>query len=298
MKIGNLREAIKEIRSGKSVFLGGSTANSPFAAAHEIIRQRKRNLTLIKTVGGVLLDQLIGAGCAKRVITSWIGNYAGPSPGYAFRRAVEEGIPFRVEVEEYSALGLALSYFAGALQLPFIPIKSWHDSDSFHGTSFLKGKKGSKTKCPFTNKDIPVVSPIHPDIGIIQAQRATEDGDVQVWGATFDLKYGLLASKKIIVCAEEIVEKEEIRKNPDRTILPSFMVDFIVEESFGSHPAEIMGYYDRDMEFYNYYSQLKTLEEFRRFVDEWIYGVESRRDYLKKLGKKRLEKLRKSWKKL
>lgn len=287
-KIMSAKEAIKKfVSDGILVCFGGFTHAIPFALGHEIIRQRKRNLTVSKETPDLIVDQLIAAGCVKKVIFSWAGN---PGVGllHAFRRAVEKGIPHPIEIEEYTHFTLGARYFAGAAGIPFVPI-----IPSVLGSDLPKYNKNLKTiKCPFTGKLLCAIPALNPDVAIIHAQRADKEGNVQMWGIIGSNKEIAMASKKVIVSVEEIVDSEVIRRDPNRTIIPAFKVDAIIEEPWGAHPSYTQGYYDRDNEFYLEYDKLtRTVEGMEKFLNEWVYSVENRKEYLKKLGVERILKL-------
>jgi glutaconate CoA-transferase subunit A len=289
-KVMTLDEAIKKfVDDGITIYFGGFGQHTPFAAVHEIIRQRKKNLTITRAAGGVIFDQLIGAGCVKKIITSHVWNFVGPTPAYAFRRAVEKGQP-NIQIEEDSLLSLNMRYLAGSLGLPFMPIKSVMGT-----TIFERGKeKQYRTmNCPFTGEQLCLLRAINPNLGVLQVQRVDRDGNAQVWSVRGDSKQGINACERVVICAEEIVDTEVIRADPDRTIIPGFRVDAVVEEPWGCHPDYMQGCYDRDLEYYHMYgSETRTQEGFEKFLQEWVYSVNNRKEYLEKLGVKRLMKLR------
>jgi glutaconate CoA-transferase subunit A len=285
-----LAEAIKKfVNDGITIYFGGFGQHTPFAAVHEIIRQRKKNLTITRAAGGIIFDQLIGAGCVKKIITSHVWNFVGPTPAYAFRRAVEKGQP-SIQIEEDSMFSLNMRYLAGSLGLPFMPTKSVMGT-----TIFERGKeKQYRTmNCPFTGEQVCLLRAINPNLGVLQVQRVDKYGNAQVWSVRGDSKQGINACEKVVICAEEIVDTEVIRADPDRTIIPGFRVDAVVEEPWGCHPDYMQGYYDRDLEYYHTYgSETRTQEGFEKFLQEWVYSVNDRKEYLEKLGVKRLMKLR------
>jgi glutaconate CoA-transferase subunit A len=291
-KLMTLEEAIQSlVHDGDTVFLGGFVAGEPYAAAHEIIRQRKRGLTISKAAGLLVVDQLIGAGCVSRVIASYVWNPV-PRSANAFRRAVEAGIPHPIEVEEYSLLTLTLAYFAAALDLPFVATKSLLGSDIARHSTFLGERKLKVIDSPFDGEKVLLVPPLRHDVGIVQVQRADREGNAQAWGPLAATKYGINACSRVIVCAEEIVDSEVIRRDPNRTLIPAFKVDAVVEEPWGSHPDYMPGYYDRDWEFSPfYYRATTTVEGMEQFLQEWVYQVKNRREYLQKLGENRLRQL-------
>jgi len=286
-KIMTMKEAIhKYVNDGETVYAGGFTHLLPFAAGHEIIRQQKRNLTLARATPDLIYDQMIGAGCAKKVIFSWAGN-PGVGSLRCFRRAFEKGIPNNIDIEEYSHFGMSARLYAGASGLPFMILRNYMGSDIPTGNENIK-----TVKSPYGDEILHTVPALNPDVAIIHAQRADEEGNVQIWGVTGVQKEAVFASLKVIVSVEEIVDSDVIRSDPNRTLIPSFKVDAIVEESFGAHPSYTQGYYDRDNEFYVAWDKIsKDEESFRKYLEEWVYGVENREEYVKKLGKDKIEKL-------
>ena len=287
-KLMSAEEAIRKfVDDGDLVFFGGFGHLYPYALAHEVIRQGKRDLVLCKHSPEIIGDQLVGAGCVRKLIVSWFGN-PGVGSAHAFRRAVEKGIPREVELEEYTHFALTAMLRAGAMNIPFIPTRSIIGSDLTKYNEKIK-----LMKCPFTGELLCLLPALKPDVALIHAQRADELGNVQVWGIIGDIKEGAFASKRVIVSVEEIVPREAILRDPNRTVIPSFKVDAIVEEPWGAHPSYAQGYYDRDNEYYmEYYEKTKTVEGFEAFLEEWVYGVSSRREYVAKLGAERLLKLK------
>jgi len=296
-KIMTMEKAIKEfVNDGDVVYLGGFLQHEPYAAIHEIIRQRKKRLTASKCAGMIALDQLVGAGCAEKVITSYSWNPL-PRPAHAFKRSVEEGIPCRIQLEEYSVLSLTLSYFAGALGLPFVATKTLMGSDIAKNTSFLGENKLKIIESPFNGEKVCLIPPLNHDVGIIQVQRVDSEGNAQAWGLLGDSKYGINSCSKVIICAEEIVDTEVIKKDPSRTIIPGFKVNAVVKEPWGAYPSYVSGYYDMDWRYFSFYSKTtETADGFENYLEEWVYSVKDRDEYIKKIGKKNLDELKpESW---
>jgi len=280
------------VNDGDTVYLGGFIQQDPFAAVHEVIRQGKKDLTVSKAAGIIAADLLIGAGCVKKVITSYIWNPI-PRPAHAFIRAVQEGMPRTIEVQEVSILTLTLAYCAGALDLPYVPTRTLLGSDMLEKNPSLGDHKVRVSTSPFTGERVCLVPPLTHDVGIIQVQRADPQGNAQAWGFRGDTKYGMLSSRRIIVCAEEIVPHDVIQKDPERTMIPAFRTDAVVEVPWGAHPLYTMGYYDVDWQFLAYYEQrTRTQSDCAQFLDEWVFGTKSRREYVEKLGDKRMASLR------
>lgn len=283
-----MAEAIARfVPDGASVLVGAQMEQMiPFAAGHEIIRQRKRGLTLIGPISDILIDQMIGAGVAARVLAAWVGNV---SVGLAhnFRRAVEQGIPRPIEVVDYSNFTLALALHAAALGLPFMPTYSTLGSDVLAHNPFLK-----PMVCPITSKRLVAVEALAPDVAIIHAQRADEAGNAHLWGSLGVAVDGLRAAKTVIVTAEEIVSAAEIASDPNRTLVPGFLVSAVVEEPWGAHPSPVLGYYNRDHKFYQqYHEQSRTLEDLQKWLRRWLEDVPDRRAYMERVGEGRRDSL-------
>jgi len=287
MKVTTMREAVgRYVEDGSVLICEGFTHLIPFAAGHEIIRQGKKDLTLCRMTPDLLYDQMIGAGCARKVVFSWAGN-PGVGSLYALRRAVEKSIPHRVEIEEYSHFGMVMRMLAGAANLPFMPLKDYYSTDLPKVNPNIK-----EVKSPYSDEVLYAVPPLNPDVAIIHAQRADCCGNAQVWGVLGVQKEAAFASKRVIVTVEEVVSEEVIRSDPNRTVIPGMIVNAVVEAPFGSHPSYAQGYYDRDNEFYVRWNSICRDEEaFQRYLEEWIYAVEDRAEYVKKLGRETIRRL-------
>lgn len=288
-----MREAIERfVHDGDWVYFGGFLQGEPYAASHEIIRQGKRELTASTAAATIFMDQLIGAGCVRRLITSYCWNPV-PTNAYAFRRAMEQGIPQPIELEEYSLLALSLAYFAGALNLPFVATRTMLGTGFVEHRGFLGEAKCKVIESPFGGGKVCLLGPLRHEVGIVQVQRADRYGNAQTWGLLGPTKYGLNACKRVIICAEEVVEEEVIHRDPSRTILPGFRTCAVVEEPWGGHPSYIQGHYDRDWRFVSQYAQAtKTVEGFQNELREWVLEVKDRKEYLKELGHERLQRLK------
>ena len=273
-------EAIRRfVHDGDVIVIEGFTHLICFAAAHEIIRQRRRDLTLCRLTPDLIYDQLIGAGCARRLIFSWAGN-PGAGPLYALRRAVEQGIPNSIELEEYSHFGMVARLTAGASKLPFYPLRNYMGSDLPRVNPLIK-----TVTCPFTGEVLAAVPALNPDTAIIHAQRADAKGNAQIWGLIGVQKEAAFASRNTIVVAEEIVSESVIRSDPNRTLIPGLIVSAVVHEPFGCHPSFAQGFYDRDNDFYVRWREISHDEAlFNRYLDEWVYGVRDRREYVQRMG--------------
>ncbi len=279
-KLMGMEQAIgRFVHDGDVIVIEGFTHLICFAAAHEIIRQRRRELTLCRLTPDLIYDQLIGAGCARKLVFSWAGN-PGAGPLYALRRAVENGIPNPLELEEYSHYGMVARLTAGAAKLPFYPLRNYMGSDLPRVNPQIR-----KVACPFTGEELAAVPALNPDTAIIHAQRADENGNAQIWGLIGVQKEAAFAARNTIVVAEEIVDESVIRSDPNRTLIPGLIVDAVVREPFGCHPSYAQGYYDRDNDFYIRWREIsKDVAQFNSYLDEWIYGVRDRGEYVERMG--------------
>jgi glutaconate CoA-transferase subunit A len=287
-KIFSMKEAVSRfIEDGDSIAMGlALEAAIPFAVGHEIIRQEKKDLTLIGPISDMLFDQLIGSGCVKKVIAAWVGNVI-MGVGYNMRRAVEVGVPRKIEVEDHTNFTISLALHAGALGIPFIPTKS------LLGTGMMSGEHPFKEmECPYTNERLALVPALKPDVAIIQAQRTDEDGNIHFWGGSGVTKEAALAARKVIVVVEEVVSKKVIRRDPNRTLIPGFLVHAIIPEPWGAHPSPIQGYYNRDHEKYTFYHhESKQREGYLKWLEKWVLGVKDRREYLTLVGEEKMKSL-------
>jgi glutaconate CoA-transferase subunit A len=276
----SMAEAIARFVHDRDVIvIEGFTHLICFAAAHEIIRQRRRELTVCRLTPDLIYDQLIGAGSVRRLIFSWAGN-PGAGSLYAMRRAVEQSIPNSLELEEYSHFGMVARLTAGAAKLPFYPLRDYMGSDLPRVNPNIK-----TVTCPFTGEELAAVPALNPDIAIIHAQRADENGNTQIWGLLGVQKEAAFASRHTIVVAEEIVSESVIRDDPNRTLIPGLIVNAVVREPFGCHPSYAQGFYDRDNEFYVRWREIsEDIAQFNAYLDEWVFGVRDRDEYVKRMG--------------
>ena len=275
-----MAEAINRfVHDGDTIVIEGFTHLICFAAAHEIIRQRRRDLTACRLTPDVIYDQLIGAGCVKKLVFSWAGN-PGAGPLYAFRRAVEQGVPNTIELEEYSHFGMVARLTAGASKLPFYPLRNYMGSDLPKANPQIR-----KVSCPFTGEELAAVPALNPDVAIVHVQRADKAGNAHVWGLIGVQKEAAFASHHTIVVAEEIVSEDVIRADPNRTLIPGMIVDAVVCEPFGCHPSYAQGYYDRDNDFYVQWRKIsKDVNRFKSYLDQWVFGVSNRAEYIGRMG--------------
>ncbi|HXE76253.1 MAG TPA: CoA-transferase [Candidatus Xenobia bacterium] len=286
-KLATMKEAMSRfVCDGDTVAMEGFTHLIPFAAAHELIRQRRRNLTLVRLTPDLIFDQMVAAGCARKLIFSWAGN-PGVGPLHAVRRALEQQQPAPLEFEEYSHFGLALRFQAAAANVPFLPTRNFAGSDLVRVNPNVK-----PVTCPHTGEELWSVPALAPDVAILHAQRADEDGNTQVWGLVGVHKEVAFAARRVVVIVEEIVSQELIRRDPNRTLIPGFRVDAVVCEPFGAHPSYVQGYYDRDNEFYVRWDEISRVpQSLAAYLDKWVYGVADRQEYCRRVGDA-LERLR------
>lgn len=286
-KLMTMKEAIsKFVMNDETIYLAGFTHMIPFAAGHEIIRQKRKGLTLCRATPDIIYDQMIAAGCAKKLVFSYAGN-PGVGSLRCFRRALEKGQPNPIEIEEYTHFGLSGRLFAGATNMPFLPMRTNRGSDLPTNNPNIK-----TTKDPYTGEEISVVPPLKPDVAVVHVQRCDENGNAHIWGIIGEQKDAAFASKKVIITAEEIVSESVIRSDPNRTLVPDFIVHAVVHEPWCAHPSYTQGYYDRDNEFYMQWDEItKEHETTMKYLEEWVYGVENRAQYMKKLSSEKVMKL-------
>jgi glutaconate CoA-transferase subunit A len=286
-KVVTMREAVAtHVRDGDTVVIEGFTHLICFAAGHEIIRQRRRDLTLCRLTPDLIYDQMIAAGCARKLVFSWAGN-PGAGSLHAFRRAAEgKGPP--LELEEYSHFGMVARLSAGAARLPFWTMRNYMGTDLPRVNPMIRS-----VSCPYTGEVLATVPALSPDVTIVHAQRADAQGNAQIWGLLGVQKEAAFASDRVIVVVEEIVDESAIRADPNRTVIPGLIVDAVVVEPWGAHPSYAQGYYDRDNEFYIGWEKIsRDPAALARYLDEFVYGLADRAEYVEKCGD--LERLRAS----
>ncbi|MEJ2731948.1 MAG: CoA-transferase [Anaerolineae bacterium] len=279
MKIATLHDAIAEhVHNGDAVAIEGFTAFICFAAAHEIIRQRRHDLTLCRMTPDLIYDQMIAAGCARKMVFSYLGN-PGVGSLHCVRRAVENGIPRPLEIEEYSHFGMVSRYMAGAARLPFFPLRSYFGADQPNVNPRIQF-----VESPYGDGSVAVVPPLNPDVAILHAQRADANGNTQIWGLLGVQKEVAFAADRVIVVVEEIVDEAVVRRDPNRTLIPGLLVDAVVHEPYGAHPSYAQGYYDRDNQFYLEWDRISRDEAATQaWLEEWVYGLKDRAAYRAKL---------------
>jgi glutaconate CoA-transferase, subunit A len=288
-KVNTMAEAVSRLVSpGMSLALGTSLEGLiPFAVGHEIIRQGIRDLTLIGPISDMLFDQLIGGGCVSRIQAAWVGNVS-TGIGYHLRRAVESGKPHPLVLENHSNFTIALALQAAALGVPYLPARTLLGSDILRDNPAFK-----VAPCPFTGDPLLLVRAIAPDLAIIHVQRADPQGNAHLWGNMGVSPVAARAAGTVLVVAEEIVAPEVIRSDPNRTIIPGFIVSAVVEEPWGAHPSAVQGYYGHDDPVYiDYARATRTEAGSREWFQNWIYGVENRRDYIGRIPADRLQALK------
>jgi glutaconate CoA-transferase subunit A len=278
-KVLSMHDAIAAlVHDGDTLVIEGFTHLICFAAAHEIIRQGRRNLTLCRLTPDVIYDQIIAAGCARKLVFSWAGN-PGAGSLHAFRRAAEgkDGAA-PLELEEYSHFGMVARFSAGAAKLPFWPLRNYMGTDLPRANPRIRS-----VACPFTGEELAAVPALNPDVTIVHAQRADAAGNTQIWGLLGVQKEAAFSSSRVIVVVEELVDEEVIRADPNRTIIPGTIVDAVVVEPWGAHPSYAQGFYDRDNDFYVAWEGIsRDAAALARYLDEWVYGVRDRGEYVAK----------------
>ncbi|MFJ3207253.1 CoA transferase subunit A [Streptomyces flaveolus] len=281
----SMREAVATfVHDGATVGIEGFTHLIPTAAGHEIIRQRRRDLTVVRMTADIVVDQMIAAGCVSRLVSSFVGNSSAGSLG-ELRRRIERAHPAPLTFEEYSHYGMVCRYLAGAQRLPFYPLRSYGGSDLPGVNDDLR-----KVTSPYPGPDgepeqIYVVPPVNPDVTIVHAQRADRLGNTQIWGLTGIQAEAVYAADRAIVVVEEVVDEEVVRSDPNRTLIPAHAVDAVVVCPRGAHPSFAQGYYDRDNAFYRAWSHISAdPERLREWLDEWVYGTADHAEYAAKLG--------------
>jgi glutaconate CoA-transferase subunit A len=275
----SMRDAIaRYVHDGDTVVIEGFTHLICFAAAHEIIRQGRRELTLCRLTPDLIYDQMIAAGCARKLVFSWAGN-PGAGSLHAFRRAVEGKAEQPLEIEEYSHFGMVARFCAGSAKLPFWPMRD------YMGTDLPVANPRIRTvTCPYTGERLATVPALNPDVTIVHAQRADASGNAQIWGLLGVQKEAAFASAHVIVVVEELVDEAVIRADPNRTLIPGMIVDAVVVEPWGAHPSYAQGFYDRDNDFYVAWEDVsRDPAKLRAYLDEYVHGVTDRQGYLGKL---------------
>jgi glutaconate CoA-transferase subunit A len=284
-KITTLSDAVSRlVRDGDCLYLAGFTHLIPFAVGHEIIRQGRKDLTLARATPDLIYDQMGAAGCVRKVIFSYMGN-PGVGSLKVLRRMLETG---RLEWEEYSHFGMITRLQAGASGLPFLPMNQTAATDLEKANPNYR-----RVTDPFSGKEVVVLPALRPDVAVVHVQRADARGNAQIWGIIGEQKEAAFAAERVILTAEEIVDEEIIRSDPNRTLIPEFIVDAVCHVPYCAHPSYTQGYYDRDNEFYLRWDQVSESDEaVRAYLDEWVYGLSDRGAYMEKLGRDVRDRLR------
>lgn len=276
-KLCSLTEAVSRfVQDGDCVYLAGFTHLIPFAAGHEIIRQGRKNLTLARATPDLVYDQMVAAGCASKVIFSYLGN-----PGVGSLRAIRSEIEAgRLAWEEYSHFGMISRLQAGASGLPFLPMNDTAAVDLERANPNIR-----RVVDPYSGGEVIVVPPLCPDVAVVHVQRADARGNAHLWGIIGEQKEAAFAARRVILTAEEIVTEEVIRSDPNRTLIPEFIVDAVCHVPYCAHPSYTQGYYDRDNEFYLEWDKIsESAERTRAYLEEWVYELADRQAYWEKLG--------------
>jgi glutaconate CoA-transferase subunit A len=290
-KVTSMRDAVAEIvRDGDTVAIEGFTHLIGFSAGHEIVRQRKRDLVLARMTPDVIYDQMIAGGVARKLIFSWLGN-PGVGGGDAHPgRGVAAGLVGErpLEIEEYSHFGMVARYTAGATNLPFMPLRSYFETDLPKANPLIR-----EIRSPYSDEVVYAVPPLNPDVAIIHAQRADANGNTQIWGLLGCQKEAAFAAERVIVVVEELADESVVRADPNRTVIPGLIVDAVVVEPYGAHPSYVQGAYDRDNRFYLDWDPISRDEDkVQAWLREWVYDLPDRAAYIEKLGAERLATLK------
>ena len=265
-EVVTLAEAVSSlVRDGQVVAVEGFTHLIPHAAGHELARQERRDLTLIRMTPDIVYDQMIGAGCARKLVFSWGGN-PGVGSLHRLRDAVENEWPGPLELEEHSHAGMATAWAAGAANLPFGVLRG------YRGTDLAARTRVAWIECPFTGEELAAVPGLRPDVGIVHAQRADRHGNVQLWGILGVQKETVLASARSIVTVEELVD--ELAPLPGAIVLPHWVIDAVCVVPGGAHPSYAHGYYERDNAFYERWDEIsRDRDSFLAWIDEQVHST-------------------------
>ena len=276
-KLTSLDEAISaNVHEGDTVFVAGFGHLVPFAAAHEVLRQRIGGLTLARSGADILFDQMIAAGAVSKVTFGYLGN-PGIGLGHAFRRAAKEG---SIEIDEWTNFSIMLRLHAARMGLPFMPSRIMQIGDQPSG-----GKDLKTVTCPYSGDELAAIPALIPDVALVHAQQADAAGNVQIWGVDGDTVEGALASERIVVTVERIVGRDEIVRAPERTRIPADRVSALAEVPWGAHPSYAAGFYSRDDQHFRDFDQVsRDPGELADYLDRWVYGATTRQDYFDLIG--------------
>ena len=284
-----MHEAVARfVPDGASVCMGTALeALIPFAAGHELIRQRRRDLTLVGPISDILFDQLIAAGCVRRIQAAWVGNVSA-GLGHNYRRAVERGVPRSIEVEDHSNLTIAAALQAGAMGAPYLPTRS------LLGTGLLDSNPSFKRALdPFSGDPVVLIPALTPDVAILHVQRSDPEGHAHCWGTLGVTRPAALAARRVIIVAEEIRPRELILSDPGLVLAPALKVAAVVHEPFGAYPSPVQGCYRRGHDFFHrYHEESRTEEGTRAWLDRWVYGPADWKGFLGLLGEDAMRDVR------
>jgi glutaconate CoA-transferase, subunit A len=284
-KLLPLSEAVsRNVKDGDTIYAAGFTHLIPYAAGHEIIRQGIQNLVLARATPDLIYDQMVAAGCARKVIFSYMGN-----PGVGSLRIVRSEIEAgNLEWEEYSHFSMISRLQAGATGLPFMPMNPTAAGDLEQANPLYR-----TVIDPYSGGEVVVVPALKPDVAIVHVQRADVQGNAHLWGIIGEQKEAAFAAERVILTTEEIVDEDVIRSDPNRTLIPGFIVDAVCQAPYCAHPSYTQGYYDRDNSFYLEWDEIsKDRKTVQAYLDEWVYGVKDRAEYWEKLGAEVHERLK------
>ena len=285
----SMRDAVARfVPDGASICMGAALeALIPFAAGHELIRQRRRDLTVIGPISDMLFDQLICAGCVSRVIAAWVGNVSA-GLGHNYRRAVEKQVPAPLEVQDHSNLTIAFALQAAALGVPYLP------AHSLLGTDLPRSNPTFRSAAdPWSGAPLLLVPAIRPDVAILHVQRADEEGHAHVWGTLGVTRQAAFAARRVILVAEEIRPRARILSDPGLVLTPALKVAAVVHEPFGAFPSPVQGHYRRHHDFYHrFHDESRTVEGWERWLEHWVRGVADWKGFLARLDAGILDALR------
>ena len=287
-KVTRLSAAIENfVQNGNRVAMGLCLESCiPFAAGHELIRQNKTNLTLIGPISDILFDQFIGAGCVKEIIAAWVGN-VGAGMGYNFRRAMEQNIPHPVMTQNHSNFTITLALKAAALGISFLPTRTGAGGDIVRDAVAFR-----PVTCPFTGEQLTAVKAVVPDVTILHVQRADAFGNAHIWGNLGAAVEAAYAADRVILTCEEVVSREVIAADPNRTLIPGILVDAVVHVPFGAHPSPVQGFWKRDDDYFlRYHERSRKREEFLAWLQEWVSDVPDHDAYREKVGTQHVREL-------
>jgi glutaconate CoA-transferase subunit A len=273
-KLMTMAEAIKRfVPDGATVALGTALeALIPFAAGHEMIRQGRRELELVGPISDALFDQLIGAGCVRRVTAAWVGNVS-EGLGHCYRRAAEERVPRSIEIHDHTNFSIALALWAAAWNVPSLPARTLLGSDILNTNPNITTADGMVN-----------INAVHPDVALIHVQRADAMGRAHAWGPLGITEEAGLAADRVVITCEEVVDASVTLSDPNRILLPETKVAAVVHAPGGAHPSPVQGYFKRDHSFYGDYAQeSRTAEGFATWLEAWVLDIADRDTYMKRL---------------